>query len=105
MSTRLPHDTAALVQGFYDFPFDAWSDPGARRVTLDATKQRVAGVDDAVELLARGSLARLTLPTPDDGAPAADQAPGAEDVNGRGHAQHAAAWRWFEANGRAARAA
>ncbi|MFO0609377.1 MAG: AAA family ATPase [Polyangiales bacterium] len=233
VTTRLPHDTAALVRGFYDFPFDAWGDPGARRVTVDATTKRAAGVDDAIELLAHGSLSLLTLPTPDDGAPAddrdlaataadvvrrlldrravatidgaerrltaadvgvvathratnarvaealgslagavrvdtperwqglerevmvavhplssatsptgfdlatgrlcvmlsrhraglvvvsrdhvgetlaahapaADQAPGAEDANGRGHAQHTAAWRWFEANGRVARAA
>lgn len=35
-------------------------------------------------------------------APVADQAPGAEDANGRGRAQHTAAWRRFEANGRVA---
>jgi len=233
VSTRLPHDTVALVRGFYDFPFEAWSDPGERRLTLDAVRKRVAGVDDAIDLLGSGSLALLTLPTPEDGAPdddralaataasvvrrllerngvavmgddraplaaadigvvathratnarlaealgdlagavrvdtperwqglerkvmvavhplssaaapsgfdlatgrlcvmtsrhqvglvvvsrdhvgetlascvaVADQAPCAEDVNGRGHAQHAAAWRWFAANGRVARAA
>jgi len=37
-------------------------------------------------------------------APAADPAPGAEDASGRGHAQHAAAWWWIEANGCVARA-
>jgi hypothetical protein len=73
VSTRLPHDTVALVRTFYDFHFDAWSAAGERRLDLNAVKKRVRGVDDAIDLLATGSLALLTLPTPDDGAPDDDR--------------------------------
>ena len=73
VSTRLPHDTVALVKTFYDFHFDAWSAPGERRLDANAVKKRVAGVDDAIELLGTGSLSLLTLPTPDEAAPDDDR--------------------------------
>ncbi len=101
VSTRLPYDTAALVRGFYDFPFEAWADEGARRVTLDPRGARRSPVDDAIESLRDGSISLLTLPTPDDGvAPEDDRAladaaaqvvhaaPGAQ--GGRGHGGRAA---------------
>lgn len=73
VSTRLPHDTVGLVRHFYDFDFESWSAPGERRIELAPTKRRRRGVDDAIERLGHGSLSLLTLPTPDDGAPADDR--------------------------------
>lgn len=75
VSTRLPYDTAALVRGFYDFPFESWADEGARRVTLDPRGARRSPVDGAIESLRDGSISLLTLPTPNDGvAPEDDRA-------------------------------
>ncbi len=68
VSTRLPHDTVALVKGFYDFDFDAWSEPGERRVEAAAPRTQLKGVDDAIDLLSQASVSLLTLPTPQDGA-------------------------------------
>ncbi len=68
VTTRLPHDTAAMVRAFYDFDFDAWSAPGERRIVAGASSAG-RGEDRAIDLLATGSLAVLTLPTPDAGPP------------------------------------
>lgn len=67
VTTRLPHDAAELVQTFYDFPFASWAAPGERAVRADPKRRRSPGVDDAIDLLATGSVALLTLPTPDAG--------------------------------------
>src|SRR5277367_1429705 len=40
LTTRLPHDTAAMVRAFYDFDFDAWSAPGERRLVAGAAGAR-----------------------------------------------------------------
>lgn len=74
VSTRLPHDTAALLAGFYDFPFESWAEPGARSVAVGSVRSRVAGVDDAIERLATGSVVLLKLPTPDAGVSEDDRA-------------------------------
>ncbi len=67
VSTRLAADTCAMVKAFYDFDFTAWSEPGARRLGFaQPGTDAPDGVDAALDLLADGSLALLTLPTPDD---------------------------------------
>jgi hypothetical protein len=68
VTTRLPPDTAALVRAFYDFDFDAWSAPGERRLVAGAAGSG-SGEDRAIDLLAGGSVAVLTVPTPDAGPP------------------------------------
>jgi len=72
VSTRLPFDTQALVQHFYDFPFQAWATPGERHLEL-ATARRVSPLDRALDLLGRGSLSVLAMPTPAGGPPEDDQ--------------------------------
>jgi len=64
---RLPHDTTALIQPFYEFPFESWSGPGERRV--DAKGPRKDAYDAAIDLLADGSTAAITMPTPPSGPP------------------------------------
>jgi hypothetical protein len=71
VTTRLPHDTAALVRAFYDFDFDAWSGPGERRLITE-TAGDGRGEDRAIDLLATGSVAVLAVPTPDAGPPLED---------------------------------
>jgi AAA domain len=68
VTTRLPHDTAAMVRAFYDFDFDAWSAPGERRLLASASGAE-RGEDAAIDCLATGSVAVLALPTPDSGPP------------------------------------
>ncbi|OFW60370.1 MAG: hypothetical protein A2133_07270 [Actinobacteria bacterium RBG_16_64_13] len=64
---RLPHDSAQLIQTFYDFPFGSFSGPGERAVLTD--RKGSAGIDRALNLLAETSAVGLTLPTPDGGPP------------------------------------
>jgi len=67
-SRRLPHDTVEYVRGFYDFSFDAWANPAERKL---ATKKKGNGdgIDVAIDLMDKGSIALLTLPTPAHGPP------------------------------------
>lgn len=64
---RLPADSAELVQGFYDFGFDAVAEPG-ERVVRTARSGRGA-LDGAIDALSRASVLAVTLPTPDGGPP------------------------------------
>jgi hypothetical protein len=64
---RLPHDSAQLIQTFYDFPFGSFAGPGERAVLTD--RNGSAGIDRALNLLAKTSAVALTLPTPDGGPP------------------------------------
>jgi hypothetical protein len=50
VSTRLPHDTCAMVQSFYDFAFESWSAPGERRCCFPRGAPRTP-VDDVLALL------------------------------------------------------
>jgi hypothetical protein len=65
---RLPHDTATLINPFYDFPFGAWAEPGDRRLSLTRRDGR-HGLDAALEMLASGTVVGVTLPTPPGGPP------------------------------------
>ena len=69
VSTRLPHDTCALVRAFYDFNFESWAAPGERRLTLPSGNGDGSAADRALETLATGSTTLLTLPTPAGGPP------------------------------------
>lgn len=70
VSTRLPHDTCALVRAFYDFDFESWSAPGERHLVLSTPAAKPHdGVGRALSLLTTGSVALLTLPTPAGGPP------------------------------------
>ncbi len=69
VSTRLPHDTCALVRAFYDFGFESWAAPGERRVALPTGNGDGQPVDRALESLASGTATLFTLPTPAGGAP------------------------------------
>jgi hypothetical protein len=69
VTQRLPHDTAAMVQAFYDFPFDSWAAPGERRLETAGAGNARGGVDAALDKLASGSVAVLALPTPEAGPP------------------------------------
>ena len=71
VTTRLPHDTAELVQSFYDFPFTSWARPGERSVHLTRPR-RLDPLDRSLAPLARGSVALRTLPTPAAGPPPDD---------------------------------
>lgn len=64
---RLPHDSAALVQSFYDFSFGSYAGPGERSVHADAGKKTSLG--QALSRLAESSAIALTIPTPDSGPP------------------------------------
>lgn len=98
VTTRLPYDTARLLQPFYDFSFDSWAGPGERALEL-APARRPDSVDRTLELLSTGSVAMLTLPTPDEGPPLEDDldvARAAADLVGRLLARRA---RWREEDG------
>ncbi len=73
VTTRLPHDTAAIVRTFYDFHFDSWASPLDRRLDVTASPLGIgdatSGVDAVIDRLQTGSIAVLTLPTPDLGPP------------------------------------
>jgi len=64
---RLPIDAAALVRPFYDFDFGATAAEGERAV-LTAPGSSSAE-DRLIDSLAHGSVAGMTLPTPDQGPP------------------------------------
>jgi hypothetical protein len=64
---RLPHDAAALVRQFYDFDFDAFAQPGERAIVAKGSSNDAA--DKVIDSLAHGSVAALTIPTPDEGPP------------------------------------
>jgi hypothetical protein len=64
---RLPHDTAALINPFYDFPFDAWAEPGDRSLTMGLSGQ--GSVDAALDLMGQATTVGVTLPTPPGGPP------------------------------------
>jgi hypothetical protein len=64
---RLPHDTAALINPFYDFAFDAWAEPGERSLTMGRPGQGPLGA--ALDLMARATTVGVTLPTPPGGPP------------------------------------
>lgn len=66
-SRRLPADAVGLVRPFYDFDFGAYSLPGERSLTADAAGKTAH--DRVIDLLARGSMVGLTIPTPDSGPP------------------------------------
>ncbi len=68
VSTRLPHDTCALVRSFYDFPFESWAAPGERRLSFPTAGQGDA-LDRVLDHLGAASTALLTLPTPPSGPP------------------------------------
>ena len=65
---RLPHDTAAAIESFYDFSFGAVAAPGSRRLLSAGTKKRHP-LDRAIDLLAEGSVVGVTIPTPEEGPP------------------------------------
>ncbi len=69
VSTRLPHDTCALVRAFYDFDFEAWAAPGERRLVLPTGNGDGQSVDRVLESLSTGSTSLLALPTPAGGPP------------------------------------
>lgn len=64
---RLPHDSAALVQPFYDFEFGAFAGPGDRRVIPTGTGR--TAVDGAIDRLGTGSIVAMAVPTPPEGPP------------------------------------
>ena len=65
---RLPHDTANLIRDFYDFEFESAALEGERWLRFSAAKSgTVAGVDKALDHLARHSIARVLVPMPNAG--------------------------------------
>jgi hypothetical protein len=66
---RLPADTTALLQPFYDFPFGSWARDGDRSLTPGRARGGRDRVDDAIDRLAGGSTVIVTLPTPREGPP------------------------------------
>src|SRR5690606_6780385 len=66
---RLPADSVDLVRPFYDFEFGAWAGPGERLVRGLPPTNGSHEVDPAIDLLADGSVAALTLRTPPGGPP------------------------------------
>jgi hypothetical protein len=82
VTTRLPHDTAAMVRAFYDFHFDSWAAPGERRLDVGGPRDSARGIDGAIERLRSGSVAALTLPTPESGPPLEEDVELAETAAG-----------------------
>jgi len=64
---RLPHDAAELVRQFYDFDFGATAQPGERAILTSSGGENAT--DRVIDVLARHSVAALTIPTPDEGPP------------------------------------
>jgi len=64
---RLPHDAAGLVRPFYDFDFGATATEGERAVLTAAGGK--SAEDRLISSLEHGSVAAMTLPTPDAGPP------------------------------------
>jgi hypothetical protein len=69
VTTRLPYDSAAMVQAFYDFDFASWAAPGERRLLAAGAAGADRGADGVIDRLASGSVAVLALPTPEAGPP------------------------------------
>lgn len=65
---RLPHDSVAVVQMFYDFSFGAIARPGERFVRAMKTG-RGSSIDAAIGVLEDHSTVILTYPTEETGAP------------------------------------
>jgi hypothetical protein len=64
---RLPASTADLIRPFYDFSFDSWAAPGER---LLMPNRQIRGASGGVlDLLGKGSVVGVTVPTPDGGPP------------------------------------
>lgn len=70
VTTRLPHDTRALVQPFYDFEFHSWAGEGDRRFLFN--NETGHHCDEVLNLLQSGSVSLLKIPTPDSGPPFED---------------------------------
>jgi hypothetical protein len=68
-SRRLPSDAVELILPFYDFEFSAWALPDERFVRVGRAKDGGDQVDGALDLLAEGTVAGMTLETPDIGPP------------------------------------
>ena len=66
---RLPFDSVDLVRPFYDFDFAALAQPGERSIKVAKVNEHEHVADAALELLRDGSVAGLTLRTPDEGPP------------------------------------
>lgn len=64
---RLPYDAAGLVRPFYDFEFGATAAEGERAVLTSAGGR--SAEDQLISSLEHGSVAAMTLPTPDEGPP------------------------------------
>ena len=64
---RLPSDAAALVRPFYDFPFEAFAEPGERQIIVEGKGSKLE--ERALDLLREGTVIGLTIPTPDAGPP------------------------------------
>jgi hypothetical protein len=64
---RLPFDTTEMIRPFYRFGFDSWAGPDERAVEVSGRSKGAVGA--AVDLLATGSAAAITMPTPDGGPP------------------------------------
>lgn len=75
---RLPKETAALVQSFYDFPFDSAAEDGDRCLCFDHPGNPDSAADRALTRLEHHSIAGLMVPMPSSGAPATND----PDVSG-----------------------
>jgi hypothetical protein len=82
VSTRLPHDTCAMVQSFYDFAFESWSAPGERSLHagINHGVRSDPAIDAVIARLESGSVAMLTLPTPAGGPPLEEDGPLCEAI-------------------------
>jgi hypothetical protein len=63
----LPFDTADIIRPFYDFPFETWAEPDGRQ--LRPARGGRGPHAAVVDRLQSGSIAGVTLPTPDGGPP------------------------------------
>jgi hypothetical protein len=60
------------VQTFYDFDFEAFAPPRARRLRVSGRARQTDAVDRAIGQLTTGSITMLSLPTPPNGPPLED---------------------------------
>lgn len=67
VSRRLPHDSAELVNSFYDFRFGAYAAAGERRVELSGKSKD--GLDSALDQLSAASISGVTLACPGGNPP------------------------------------
>lgn len=63
VSTRLPADTVELVRPFYDFDFQAWSQPGERQLLLSPAP--ADPINQVWDSLGTGSVILAKAPTPE----------------------------------------